>query len=567
VVPRFPAAALATAFLLTLFAAPAPAPALAAPGARDGVPDRVVVAFDRGADGSDRHQALDEVDATTAHALPALDQTVALTVADGTAASAVAKLHDADGVAWAQVDRPVSATMALPASDLSRSIWQWGLSNVGQHLYTFGVAGVDGDFTPAWERTTGTAQAPIAVVDTGVDFSIADLAANRVAGGRDFVSGDDDPSPAPPSSSDPGATSHGTHVAGIAAASMGVSQSSGDITGGAPNAGIMAVRGLDATGSGYMSTIANAFAWAADNGARVVNASLSGTGPSQAMEAAIQAHPNTLFVVAAGNDAIDEDAQPASQRDYPCALDAPNVLCVAAVDSQGHLASFSNYGAASVDVAGPGVDVVSYVAGGQLQWWDGTSMATPFVAAAAELAIARTPTVTAPQLRDAIVATARPLSALAGRTTSGGMIDADALVARTAGLPVEAAPVAASKPAPTATTTPQPATTPEQPVAAPPDASAPSQEPTRRSPQLKLAQVKRSGSRLRVSGTLARTWKGTVTVTVCAGRHCTSAHARVSNGRFSAKVAVARGKRVKVTVAAPAARGYRAVRVTRTARS
>jgi subtilisin family serine protease len=565
VVPRFPAAALAAVtLLLTLLAAPA----LAAPGARDGVPDRLVVAFDRGADGSDRTEALSDVKATDAHALTALDHTVAVTVADGTAASAVAKLDHADGVAWAQVDRPVRATMSLPAGDLSRGLWQWGLSNIGQHLYAFGVAGVDGDFTSAWERTTGTAQAPIAVIDTGVDFSIADLATNRVAG-RDIVAGDDDPSPAPPSSSDPGATSHGTHVAGIAAASMGVNQSGGDITGGAPSAGIMAVRALDATGRGYMSTIADAFAWAADHGARVVNASLSGTGPSQPLANAIASHPNTLFVVAAGNDGTDEDAQPESQRDFPCALDLPNVVCVAAVDSQGRLASFSNYGATTVDVAGPGVDIVSYVAGGQLQWWDGTSMATPFVAAAAELAIARTPTVTAPQLREAIIATAaaHPLSALAGRTTSGGMVDADALVARTAGLPVVAAPVAATKPAPAAAT--EPAATPQEPVAAPPAESAPSQEPapTRRSPQLKLAPVKRSGSRLRVSGTLARAWTGTVMVTVCAGRHCTRTRARVTHGRFSAKLAVPRGKRVKVTVAAPAARGYRAISVTRSARS
>jgi hypothetical protein len=69
-----------------------------------------------------------------------------------------------------------------------------------------------------------------------------------------------------------------------------------------------------------------------------------------------------------------------------------------------------------------------------------------------------------------------------------------------------------------------------------------------------------------VSGTLARAWKGTVTVTVCAARHCTRAHARVTHGRFSAMLAVARGRRVEVTVAAPAARGYRAVRVTHTAR-
>jgi thermitase len=561
VVPRFSAVGVAAAsLLLILFAVPA----LAAEGPRDGAPDRLIVAFDRGADGSDRSQALRDVEATAAKPLPALGQTDAVTVADGTAASAVAELNGANGVAWAEVDRPVHATMALPAG--TQRIWQWGLSNTGQTLWDAGVAGVDGNFTAAWDLSTGSAQAPIAVVDTGVDFANGDLAANRVAGGHDFVANDDDPAPGPPNAQHPDATSHGTHVAGIAAASLAVTNRS-DITGGAPSAGIMALRALDTTGSGSMSTIASAFAWAGDHGARVVNASLSGTGPSQALATAITTHPNTLYVVAAGNSTagINEDAKPESQRDYPCALDLANVVCVAAVDSQGALASFSNYGKTLVDVGAPGVDIVSYVLGGNLDWWSGTSMATPFVAAAAELAIVRTPTVTAQQLRDAIIATARPLSALNGRSVSGGMVDAGALVARVAGLPVVAAPTAAARPAPTATTTTQPVTTPADPVTAPPLESAPSQQPALRSPQLKLAHVKRSGKRLRVTGTLARAWRGTVTVTACVGRHCTRTRTRVTGGRFSAKLAIARGHRVKVTVAAPAAHGYRAVRATRSA--
>ncbi len=558
-VPRFPAAALAAVtFLLTLLATPA----LAAPGARDGAPDRLIVAFDHTADRSDRGDALQDVHATAAQAIPALGHTDTVTVADGTAASAIAKLEDADGVAWAEVDRPVRATLGLPAESFSEGSLQWGLTNSL-------VAGIDGNFTAAWDLSIGSASAPIAVVDTGVDFSIADLAANKVAGGYDFVSGDGDPTPAPPAGSDPDATSHGTHVAGIAAASLGVTQTTGDITGGAPSAGIMALRALDATGSGYMSKIADAFAWAGAHGARVVNASLSGTGPSQALLTAITKYPNTLFVVAAGNANVNEDAKSTNQRDYPCAYDLANVVCVAAVDKSGQLAWFSNYGATTVDVGAPGVNIYSYTLGGQLESWNGTSMATPFVAAAAELAIARTPSVTAPQLRDAIIGTARPLSALTGKTVSGGMVDADALVARVAGLPMQAAPVAASTaPATAPTSAPQqPAATPADPVDTTPEQQAPSQQPALRSPQLKLAKVKRSGSRLRVNGTLARAWKGTVTVTVCAGRHCTRTRAHVTHGRFSAKLAVPRGKRVKVTVAAPAAHGYRAISVTRSARS
>jgi thermitase len=161
-------------------------------------------------------------------------------------------------------------------------------------------------------------------------------------------------------------------VAGIAAASLAVTNSY-DITGGAPNAGIMALRALDSTGSGSMSTVAAAFAWAGDHGARVVNVSLSGTGPSQTLAAAITAHPNTLFVVAAGNAGINEDAKPTSQRDSPCAYELPNVVCVAAVDNQGALASFSNYGKTSVDVrrastSSPPSSAAAWIGGTAPRW-------------------------------------------------------------------------------------------------------------------------------------------------------------------------------------------------------
>jgi thermitase len=552
VVPRFPAVAVAALTILPIFFA---APAGAAQGPRDGAPDRVIVAFDGGSDSGDRADALHDAHARTTQALSSLGKADAISVADGTAASAVAKLNNADGVAWAEVDRPVRAAMSYPLG------WRWGLwTNLGD------FSDAENDFTAAWNRSSGSKEAPIAVVDTGVDFGIQDLADNEVDGGWDFVSGDADPSP--------DANSHGTGVAGIAAASMADDDNADDITGGAPDAGIMALRALNSSGSGLMSTVANAFAWAGDHGVRVVNASLTSTGPSQAVAAAITAHPNTLYVVAAGNSSSDEDSLASDKRDYPCALDLPNVICVAAVDGSGKLATFSNYGATTVDIGGPGTNIRSYVIGGTLGSWDGTSMAAPLVAAAAELAVAQTPTVTAPQLHDAIISTARALPALAGKTASGGMINADALVDRVAQLPVVAPPTPpAPPPAPApsvqqpAPSVQQPAAAPAPPVSAPPAHAAPSKTLALRSPQLKLGHVSRSGSRLLVTGTVARAWNGTVTVTVCAGRQCTHTRARVSHGSFTAKLKVARGQHVKITAAAPAVRGYRAVHVTSSARS
>lgn len=558
------------------------APALAA-GDRDGRADRIVVAFEPGARAADRTDALDDVDAASARALPALDHTQAVTVPDGHAAAAVAELNRDGAVAWAQVDRPARIAMALPSGDYSRGPWQWGLQNDGQWISGPGVAGVDGDFPSAWETTPGTADVPIAVVDTGVDFTIDDLAANRTLGGHDFVSADDDPSPTDADPAAPTKTSHGTHVAGTAAAALGVNQPDGDITGAAPTAGIMALRALDATGSGWTSDIAAAFAWAAEHGVRVVNASLSSVGPSQAMADAITKHPNTLFVVAAGNGdddgvGIDEDAQSANDRDYPCAMDAPNVVCVAAVDNRGQLAEFSNYGAASVDVGAPGVNVVSYTAGGSLAWWSGTSMATPYVAAAAELAVAARPSLTAPQLHDAIVASARPLEDLAGRTSSGGMVDAAALVELTATLPEVAAPLPPattsekaivaspppSRPLPVAPT-PTPAPTPVPPQVDPVPAAPP--QPSLRSPGLQLSSASRSGKRLKVSGRTTTAWTGTVTISVCAKGRCTTTRASVRKGKFSVTLKPKSHGTVTVTAAVAARGAYGAAQATRSARA
>ena len=212
--------------------------------------------------------------------------------------------------------------------------------------------------------TRGSASTVVAVVDSGVAWDHPDLAPNiwsnpdEVAGngvdddgngkvddvrGWDFVDGDNNPWDY---------DDHGTHVAGTIAArgNNGVG-----VTGVAWQASIMPVRALDALGTGSNADIADAFTYAAANGARVVNASLGGAGRSQAMSDAITNNPNTLFVVAAGNDGTDNDTTPR----YPCNYTAANLICVAATDNTDALASFSNYGASSVDLAAPGVDIDS----------------------------------------------------------------------------------------------------------------------------------------------------------------------------------------------------------------
>lgn len=386
--------------------------------------DRVVVRFSASAGAADRSAARGAADATSPRSLPGLTGVQVVEVPDGHAAAAAHKLARADGVAWAQPDRRVHVASTLPTGPAFGQ--EWGLRNTGQLILgTKGISGMDGDFIPAWDTTDGSG-VTIAVVDTGVDFTIEDLAVNRDAGyAWDFVDGNSDASPVVSSSDE---TSHGTHVAGIAAAALATNESSYDIAGGAPGAKIMALRALDATGSGWASDVAAAFSQAAEHGARVVNASLSIAGASDAVQQAIASHPNTLFVAAAGNDGQNEDAAGAS-ADYPCADADPNVVCVAAVDNSGQLWSSSNFGASTVDIGAPGVKVLSYVMGGGAEYWTGTSMAAPFVSAAAALAFAARPCSTPSEVRSAMVASAHPLQGLGTATASGGMIDATALLA------------------------------------------------------------------------------------------------------------------------------------------
>jgi subtilisin family serine protease len=157
----------------------------------------------------------------------------------------------------------------------------------------------------------------------------------------------------------------------------------------------------------------------------MVDASLGGDSYSRAEHGAIAAAPNTLFVVAAGNDAQNND----TSRDYPCDYDLRNVVCVAATDTDGSLASFSNYGPANVDLAAPGVDIASRWPGNQFAYLSGTSMATPHVSGAAALVLANDPSLSTAGLRDALLSSAAPVPALAGRVATGGRLDVAAALA------------------------------------------------------------------------------------------------------------------------------------------
>ena len=235
----------------------------------------------------------------------------------------------------------------------------------------------------AHAQTTGCGST-VAIVDSGVDLEHPDLR-DRLVPGIDLVDGDDIPDDE---------HGHGTHVAGIAAAST---DNGIGIAGAAPCADIMPVRVLDADGAGSNEAVAEGVRWATDHGANVINLSLGESGIIGRLraggalnEAIVYAHEQGALVVAAsGNDGT------ARLRNYRITVP---VVVVGATGPEGEPAEFSNFGDLRTLVA-PGVDILSTVpqvpstifpdgTDGYAEL-DGTSMATPYVSGVAALLFAQ----------------------------------------------------------------------------------------------------------------------------------------------------------------------------------
>ena len=300
-----------------------------------------------------RSRALDAAGAVPdeAHRIEGLPGAWRVPVDEGASPASVARSLDARAdVKWAVPAVP-GRIQVTPNDPLFPNLW--GLSNTGQQVpaatpFT-GMAGVDLAARGAWATTRGSADVSVAVVDSGTVMDHPDLAANlRTANDRNFVgdyAGDVDPNAVED------LNRHGSHVAGTIGA---VGNNGLGVAGVTWTAGMTTVRVCNLFGQ--CPAIPEGLAYAGSK-ARIVNASLGGSGSLQPATDAIQQSPNTLFVVAAGNDGTDNDVAPKQ----PCNVPLPNVLCVAAIDANGALADFSNYGATSVDVAAPGVGIQSAV--------------------------------------------------------------------------------------------------------------------------------------------------------------------------------------------------------------
>jgi subtilisin family serine protease len=336
----------------------------------------------------------------------------------------------------------------------------YGLNNTGQTIQGgAGTADADIDAPEAWDHTTGSSNVVVAVVDTGVDYTHPDLAANMwvnpgencgstdptiVCAQRTNGIDDDPPNPAYPNYPNAGngyvddvygydfvnhdgdpmddmaTVYHGTHVSGTIG---GVGNNGVGVAGVNWHVKVMALKFLNSSGSGSTSDAVTAFAYAKLMHANLTSNSWGGGGFSQALLDAINANgaAGILTVAAAGNASADDDSAPP----YPAGYDTRYVLAVAATDNNDALASFSSYGRHTVMLGAPGVNIYSTMAGGGYQYLSGTSMATPHVAGAAALLLSVFPTLQPKAIAAILGRTADPKPAVDGNTISGGRLNAN----------------------------------------------------------------------------------------------------------------------------------------------
>ncbi len=302
--------------------------------------------------------------------------------------------------------------------DDSQFAEQWGLHNTAQ---TGGTADADIDAPEAYGYADGkpVSEVTVAVIDTGVDCDHPDLAGQCVDGYNvldENAEPDDD-------------NGHGTHIAGTIAA---LRNNALGIAGVCGSTKIMPIKFFDAEGVGKVADAVKGLNYARDMGAKIVNASWSiGGERSFALEETIGKAQDAgqLFVAAAGNSGpdhvgADNDVDP----DYPSSYELDNIISVASTDHNDALSVHpdwsSNYGATSVDLTAPGSEIYSTLPGNDYGSDGGTSMAAAHVSGVASLIWALEPELSYSEVKQRILDSADRVPALAGKTLTGGRLNA-----------------------------------------------------------------------------------------------------------------------------------------------
>ncbi|WP_157890125.1 S8 family serine peptidase [Paenibacillus sp. DMB5] len=299
----------------------------------------------------------------------------------------ISELNNDPNVEFAQKNYILYPTL-VPTDEQFNS--QWALSNEGQYISgQIGLTGIDVEAEKAWDITTGKKDIIIGVLDTGIDINHPDLKdniyinKNEIPGNGidddkngyiDDISGFDFFNKDATVYDKADLDLHGTHISGIIAASS----NNYGISGISPNVEILPLKFINGS-YGYTSDALEAIEYAKKVGVKIINASWGGEDYNPALESAIN-DSGILFVGSAGNNGADSSIQP----NYPASFNLPNVISVTAVDNKGELAPFSNYGA-KVDIAAPGVSILSTIPDNKYAMLSGTSMAAPYVAGTAAL--------------------------------------------------------------------------------------------------------------------------------------------------------------------------------------
>ncbi|MBX4197388.1 S8 family serine peptidase [Candidatus Saccharibacteria bacterium] len=405
-------------------AAPAPSSQPAATVSPEFVDNNVLVGFKSDTTRAQKDTVEQSVGATEEKVVGA-DAHV-LRVPKGTVRQKIDQLKNNPQVRYAEPDYIVHADARSPGIGPNDSSYSklWGMKTI--------------QADQAWVTNTGTKDVVVGVVDTGVDYTHPDLAANVWAnsGTINGCAAGTHGYNAITSTCDPKDDNrHGTHVSGTIGA---VGNNNLGVVGVNWTTQIMGLKFLSSGGSGSISNAVIAIDWAvkakqAGVNVRVLSNSWAGGGFSQALLDEINkaAVNDILFVAAAGNSTVNNDTSPT----YPCSYNTLNEICVAATDSHDALAGFSNYGLKSVDLAAPGSGIYSTTPGNTYTSMSGTSMATPHVAGAAALALS-TGYQSVWTLRATMMRAVDPLTSLNGYVVTGGRLNACKIIPACSSLPL-----------------------------------------------------------------------------------------------------------------------------------
>jgi subtilisin family serine protease len=374
-----------------------------APAKPECIPGELLVKFKSGASSTAISAASQQVGGEVVDSFDFIGVKLVKIAPDRNPTDAASRLQASDAIEYAECNYRQFA-LASPNDPMYSQ--QWGFPKINAPT--------------AWSRITQAPNVTVAMIDTGISLTHPDLQANLWTNpaptfgdvhGANFV-------PATATGNPDDDNGHGTHTAGTVGA---VTNNGVGVAGTTWRVNLMALKFLDANGSGSTANAIRAINYGIQHKADIMSNSWGGGGFSQALSDAINAANQTgiLFVAAAGNSANNNDIN----AFYPCNYNLPNVICVAATDQTDNLATFSNFGAKSVNLGAPGVNILSTLRGATYGTLSGTSMATPHVAGAAALLKSAFPTWQASDLKQQIVSTVDPLPSLQGKTTTGGRLN------------------------------------------------------------------------------------------------------------------------------------------------